>query len=117
MGLVELIISILKNPAVLGAIAVALVWFLRKVKWSVDGPKAIWMTYVVALCIAVGEKLLLEGFPVVVTCGLVPTNPPTFIVCVFQIIENILAWSGVLFVAATVIYKVLRSEMVLGKRI
>ncbi|TET75003.1 MAG: hypothetical protein E3J42_04130 [Dehalococcoidia bacterium] len=117
MSVVELLISLLKNPIVLGSIAVALVWLLRKAKWAVDGPKAIWLTYVVALCIAIVQKLLLEGFPVVVTCALVPTNPPAFVVCVFQIIENVLAWSGVLFAAATVIYKVLRIKMLLGERI
>jgi len=117
MSLVELLISLLKNPVVLGGIAVGLTWFLRKVKWDVNGVKAIWLTYVVALVIAIVEKLLLEGFPVVVTCALAPADPPAFVVCVFQIIENILAWSGVLFAAATVIYKVLRSKMVLGERI
>ena len=113
----EFIISLLKNPVVLGAIAVALVWFLRQAKWDVDGPKAIWLTYVVALCIAVVEKLLLEGFPVVLTCALAPTDAPSFVVCVFQVIANILAWGGVVFGVATVIYKVLRSKMVLGERI
>jgi len=116
--------GLLRNPVVLGAVAMALVWLLRKLQWSdgvylvaINGPKAIWLTYIVALCIAVGEKLLLEGFPVVVTCGLVPTEPPAFVVCVFQIIENVLAWSGVVFAAATVIYKILRSKMLLGERI
>ena len=113
----DIIVGLLKNPVVLGAIAVALVWFLRKVKWDVGGPKAIWLTYVVALCIAVAEKLLLEGFPVVVTCALVPADPPAFVVCVFQVIENILGWSGVVFATATVVYKVLRSKMLLGERI
>ena len=115
--MIELLLGLLRNPAVLGAIAVALVWLLRKVKWPVVGPKAIWLTYGVALGLAVVEKLLLEGFPVVVTCALVPTDPPAFVVCVFQVLENILAWSGVLFVAATVIYKILRSKMLLGERI
>jgi len=113
----ELIVGLLKNPVVLGAIAVALVWLLRKAKWDVGGPKAIWLTYVVALCIAVAEKLLLGGFPVVLTCPLAPTDPPSFVVCVFQVIQNILAWSGVVFAAATVVYKVLRSKMLLGERI
>lgn len=113
----ELIIGLLRNPLLLGAIAVALVWFLRKVKWDVGGVKAIWLTYVVALCIAVVEKLALEGFPVVLTCALAPTDPPSFVVCVFQVIQNVVAWAGVVFAVATVIYKVLRSKMVLGARI
>ncbi len=117
MSVIELLISLLKNPVVLGSIAVVLVWFLRKAKWDVDGPKAIRLTYVVALCIAVVERLLLEGFPAIVTCALVPVDPPAFVVCVFQIIENILAWSGVLFAAATMVYKVLRIKMLLGERI
>lgn len=115
--MLDIIVGLLRNPLVLGSIAVALVWFLRKVKWDVGGVKAIWLTYVVALCIAVVEKLALEGFPVMLTCALAPTDPPAFVVCVFQVIGNVLAWSGVVFAAATVVYKVLRSKMVLGERI
>jgi len=115
--MLDIIAGLLKNPVVLGSIAVALVWLLRKAKWDVDGPKAIWLTYVVALCIAVVGKLLAGGFPAVLTCPLAPTDPPAFVVCVFQVIENILAWSGVVFAAATVVYKILRSKMILGERI
>ena len=115
--MLDIIVGLLKNPILLGAIAVALVWLLRKVKWDVGGVKAIWLTYVVALCIAVAEKLLLEGFPVVLTCPLAPTDPGSFVVCVFQVIQNVLGWAGVVFGVATVIYKLLRTKMVLGARI
>jgi hypothetical protein len=115
--MLDIIAGLLKNPVLLGAIAVALVWFLRKAKWDVDGPKAIWLTYVVALCIAVAGELLSGGFPAVITCPLAPTDPPSFVVCVFQVIQNVLAWAGVVFAVATVVYKVLRSKMVLGERI
>jgi len=115
--MLDIIVGLLRNPIILGAIAVALVWLLRKVKWDVGGVKAIWLTYIVALCIAVAGELLSGGFPAVVTCALAPADPPSFVVCVFQVIENILAWGGVVFGLATVIYKVLRSKMLLGARI
>jgi hypothetical protein len=117
MSIGELLISLLKNPAVLGFIAVALTWILRKFKWPVTGTKAIWMTYVVALGLGVAEKLLLEGWPAIITCDLNVADPPVFAMCVVTILGNIGAWTGLVFGVATGIYKVLRAKMLFGERI
>lgn len=109
--------TLIQNPLVLGLIVFVVVWLIRRLKWPVEGPKAIWLTYMVALGIGVAEKVFLEGFPSVVTCALVPGNPPAFALCVAEILTNVLAFTGVIFGVTTGIYKVLRHKMLLGDRV
>lgn len=112
--------TFIQNPIVLGAIVVILVWLIRKFGWSMGGLGALWLTMLVALVLALVERLLQAGIPNFLVCEMVP-EPVGFLSCLFAIIRAISEEAGVIFVAAQLIYQVLRREIVgrsiLGQRI
>lgn len=112
--------ELIKNPMVLGTIVFALVWFVRKLGWSVEGLKALWLTMIVAILIAVAERLLSVGPPNFLICEMV-SEPVSSLSCLLGILESVVKEAGIIFAATELIYQVLRREVagrsILGDRI
>ena len=112
--------GILENPLVLGTIVFALVWLFRKLGLVIDGLKALWFTMIVAIVVAIAERLFTTGIPNFLVCEMV-SEPVDFLTCLFAILRTILEEAGVIFAASELIYQVLRREIagrtILGERI
>ena len=110
----------LENPLVLGTIVAILVWALRKFKWPVEGLKALWLTMITAIVLAIGGRLIATGIPNFLVCEMAP-EPVGFLTCLFAILRTVLEEAGVIFAAAELIYQVLRREIagrtILGENI
>jgi|GEM_PF-3422490 len=110
----------LENPLILGTIVFALVWLFRKLGLDVEGLKALWFTMIVAVALAIAGRLLATGIPNFLVCEMVP-EPVGFLTCLFAILRTILEEASVTFVAAEMIYQLLRREIagrtILGEKI
>jgi len=110
----------LENPLILGTIVVVLVWVIRKLGLDVEGLKALWLTMVVAIFLAIAGRLVATGIPNFLVCEMVP-EPVGFLPCLFAILRAIVEEAGIVFAAAELIYQVLRREIagrsILGERI
>jgi len=109
-----------ENALILGAIVSFLVWVFRKAGLDVEGVKALWFTMIVAVIVAVAERLFATGIPNFLVCEMV-SEPVASLTCLFAILRAILEEAAVVFAAAELIYQVLRREIagrsILGERI
>ena len=97
---------ITSNVVILGLIAAALVWLFKRVGWAPDGVPSLWVTMGVALILGAVEAMLSGAFAVLPTCAL--QDPGVGLLCGLDVVQKIVENAGVVFVAATTIYKLLR---------
>jgi len=105
----------IENPLVLGTIVFVLVYLIRKLDWETEGLKAMWLTMIVSLGIALFERIIKVGIPGVLVCEMV-SEPAGALTCLLAILQAIVQEAGVVFVAAQVIYQILR-RAILKERI
>ena len=112
--------GLLENPLILGTIVFVLVWVFRRLGLDIEGLKALWFTMVVAVVVAVAERLFATGIPNFLVCEMV-SEPVASLTCLFAILRTILEEAAVVFAAAELIYQLLRREIagrtILGERI
>lgn len=97
----------MENPIVLGTIVFVLVYLVRKFGWKVEGLKAMWLTMLTSLGIALFIRITEVGIPNVLVCEMV-TEPVGALTCSLAILQAVVQETGVVFVAAQVVYQILR---------
>lgn len=114
-------VDILLNPWLLGAIVFVLALLIKKLGWTADGVRSLWLTMGFAVVFGIVQTWLngeLASLP-----GCVPgvSDPAASLQCLLQYVESVLQSAGVVFATSQTIYQVLRRELVgksvLGERI
>lgn len=119
--MIDLLLFLLENEFVLSAIAIGLVWLIRRFQMPVDGLAAVWLT--ASVCLALGAlKAVLTGaafaaFPSFPSA--IPWADPfmalevllAFAFAVLDWAKSILASSGAIFLIAKAYYKAIKAKM------
>jgi len=105
----------IENPFVLGTIVFVLVYLIRRFGLKAEGLKAMWLTMAVSLGVALFERIMEVGVPNVLVCEMV-SEPVGALTCLLAILQAIVQETGVVFVAAQVVYQTLR-RAILKERI
>lgn len=105
----------IENPLVLGTIVFVLVYLIRRFAWNVEGLKAMWLTMVVSLGIALFGRIIEVGIPSILVCEMV-SEPVGALTCLLAILQAIVQEAGVVFAAAQIVYQILR-RAILKERI
>jgi hypothetical protein len=95
------------NPLLIGVLAVIIVWVIRKLKWTVDGVAALWLTMAVSLILAVADTLLFGG-PIKIPTVHWSGDPTTVLVDMTSVLAAVAASWGTVFGSAQAVYQLLR---------
>jgi hypothetical protein len=106
----------LNNAAILGLIATALVWGVRKLGWAEDSKQAAWLTLGVAFVLAAIQQFTTIGWDVVFACEL-GGEPLGVVQCVQDVVSAVAEQFGKVLLLSQAIYQLLRRAPVTGDRI
>ena len=95
------------NPLLIGLLAMAITWAIRKLKWGADGLKALWLTMGVSFILAVLDTVLFGG-PIKIPIVVWSADPVTVLVGATSVVSAITASWGTIFGSAQLIYQLLR---------